>query len=69
MPDRELADQLGLVEAIALALGREVGQPIQTRSCFRSLPSLPLDRFDRPPGCPAAALPAVVSGFTVTVRP
>jgi hypothetical protein len=50
VPDRELTNQLSLVEAVALALGGEIGQPIQRQSRFRALPSLPLDRLDRPPG-------------------
>jgi hypothetical protein len=45
----ELADQLRLVEAIALALGREVGQPVRGQSRFGALPGLPLDRFDPAP--------------------
>jgi hypothetical protein len=49
MPDRKLADQLRLIEAIALPLGREVGQPIQGKSRFRALAGLPLDRFHRAP--------------------
>jgi hypothetical protein len=51
VPDRELTDQLRLVEAVALALGREVGQAVQRQASFGALASLPLDRFDRPPGC------------------
>ena len=50
VPDCQLADQLGLVEAIALALRREVGQSIQRQSRFRALAGLPLDRLDRAPG-------------------
>ena len=71
MPDRQLADQLRLVEAVALALGREVGQAVQGQSRFRALPGLPLDRLDRAAVAAAwaAAMPAVVSGFTVTDRP
>jgi hypothetical protein len=30
-----------------LALAREIGQPVRRQACFRALPSLPLDRFDR----------------------
>jgi hypothetical protein len=50
VPDRELADQLRLIEAVALAVSREVGQPIQRQSCFGSLAGLPLDSLDRPTG-------------------
>ena len=37
-------------EAIALALLREVGQPVRWQPCPRTLAGLPLDRVDHPPG-------------------
>ena len=55
MPDRELADQLCLIETIALPLGREVGQAVQPQSCFRALPSLPFERLDCAPRCRLSA--------------
>jgi hypothetical protein len=52
VPDRQLTNQLRLVEAVAFALGGEVRQAVQSQSCFGALASLPLDRLDRPPrGC------------------
>jgi hypothetical protein len=51
VPRRELADQLGLVEAIALALLREVGQAIQRQPGIRALARLTLDGFHRAAGC------------------
>jgi hypothetical protein len=68
MPNCQLGDQLRLVEAIPLALGAEVGQPVQGQSRFRSLPRLPLDRLYRAPAAARAAAMPVVSGFTV-LRP
>jgi hypothetical protein len=50
VPQRELADQLSLVEAIPLPLGREVGQAVEGQSSFRALSCLSLDRLDRAPG-------------------
>jgi hypothetical protein len=47
---RELADQLSLVEAIPFSLGRKLGQAVQGQSSFRALAGLPLDRVDRSPG-------------------
>jgi hypothetical protein len=52
VPDRELADQVRLVEAIAFAFGREIGQAIQNQSSLCALADLPLDRLNSPPsGC------------------
>ena len=50
VPDRELADQLRLVEAVTLTLGREVGEPVQRQPGIRALARLPLDRFHRSSG-------------------
>ena len=69
MPESKLADQLPLVEAIALAFRREVGQPAQRQPRFRALAGLPLDGLDRLAPAWAVAIAAMVSGFTVTVRP
>ena len=62
--DRKLADQLRLVEAVTLTLGREVGEPVQRQPGIRALASLPLDRLParRAAAC-AAAMPAVFSGI------
>jgi hypothetical protein len=49
VPESKLVDQLRLIEAIAFAVGGEVGQPVDRQSRLRALPSLPLDRLDRPP--------------------
>src|SRR5918996_6531948 len=51
VPDRQLADQLRLIEAVPLALGREVGQTIQRQPGITPLSSLPLDRLNRAPRC------------------
>ena len=51
MPDREFADQLSLVEAVALSVGREVGQSVKRQPGFRPLACLPFDRIDSAPGC------------------
>jgi hypothetical protein len=51
VPDRELADQLRLVEAVPLALGREVGQAVERQPGIRALAGLPLDRLDPAPRC------------------
>jgi hypothetical protein len=40
-----------LVEAVALPLGREVGQPVQLQPGPRALPGLPFDRLHRASGC------------------
>jgi len=51
VPGRQLPDQLRLIEAITLALGREVRQTFQLEPRLRALPGLALDRLHRPPGC------------------
>jgi hypothetical protein len=47
---REFADQLRLVKAAALTIGREVGQTIQGESGLLTFPDLPSDSLDSPPG-------------------
>jgi hypothetical protein len=69
VPACEFADQLRLVEAVALSVDREIWKAIQGQSRFGALASLPLDRVDRPAAACAAAMPAVVNSFTVTERP
>ena len=69
MPDRELAGQLRLVEAVTLSRGREIGQAVRWQPCLPTLARLPLDRLDHAPGGRLRrGHAAVVSGFTVTVR-
>jgi hypothetical protein len=51
VPDSKLADQLRLVETIALPLGGDVGQSIKGQPSFGPLVRLPLVRLHRPPGC------------------
>jgi hypothetical protein len=71
VPGRQLADQLRLVEAVPLALGREVGQSVRWQPCLRTLAGLPLDRLHQTAHCGlgCAAMPTVVNGFTVTTSP
>jgi hypothetical protein len=48
--DRELADQLRLIEAVTLSLGRKVRQPLQRQPGFRALSGLALDDLHRATG-------------------
>jgi hypothetical protein len=50
VPVRELADQLRLVEAVAVTIGREVRQTIEGKPRLLTFPDLSLDRFDGSPG-------------------
>jgi hypothetical protein len=70
VPDRELADQLGLVEAMPLGFIREGGQAsncspasLRSRAC-RSIVST-----ERWAAACAAAMPNVLSSCTVTANP
>jgi hypothetical protein len=49
VPDGQLADQLRLIEAVALAVGREVGQTLKLKSSIGALPGLALDCLDCSP--------------------
>jgi hypothetical protein len=51
VPDSKLTDQLRLVEAVTLTLGREVGEPVQRQPGIRALARLPVDRLDSAPRC------------------
>jgi hypothetical protein len=50
IPERQLADQPSLIEAIPLALGWEVGQAVRANPRLGPLPGLPLDRPHRSDG-------------------
>jgi hypothetical protein len=69
VPDRQFADQLCLIEAIPLALGRGWGTPSggSRHPCARACRSIASTA--RRAAAWAAAMPAVVSGFTVTESP
>jgi hypothetical protein len=51
VPDRQLADQLRLVEAVSLSFSREVGQAVQGQPRLRALTALALDRLNSASRC------------------